>query len=132
MFVFSVASFVLSVVVWDSTEENSASLVLIAIGVSILLGWSFLPLHWRRLYSRSPYFEDEFRGTITDTSVSIETATGHAEVPWAKFVRVVVTDDMVLLYRSPVLFNVLAAEFFTSAQDWMKVKSIALESVKTS
>lgn len=111
----------------DGSEMSAYTLA--ACGVTILVLFALGPVRSARQYDRSPYMHESFRGTVSPASYVVESIVGSAAIPWSKFVKAAAGDDIVLLYRGPNIFNIMAKEFFVSADDWQRARSIALEMV---
>lgn len=124
----SAAAALIGITNWISGDVNVISVAILVCGVSsLLIHFGLRQFRWRRMYERTPYLRDKIYGTISRESYLAGSAVGSSDVPWSKFVKVLYDDDIVLLYRGPNLFHVMAQEFFASADDWRTARSIALE-----
>ena len=94
--------------------------------VPLMLAFSFF--HWRRIFTKSPYLRDAISGSVSDEKFVAQGPTGTTEIPWSRFVKMKDGGDFLLCYHSPVLFNILARQFFQSDQAWEEAKRIALRS----
>jgi hypothetical protein len=123
---------VLIAIGWLGTGSAPIAKRLTAVATSFLWVPFMLALfwwQWRRLYERSPYLKEPLWGSVTDEMLEVHGPTGDSKVPWDHFVKIRKSKDLCLLYRSPVLFNLLARQFFASAQDWSE--AVAIVQAKT-
>jgi YcxB-like protein len=95
---------------------------------------SFVPLlpviqrrQWKRLYNRTPYLLDPIRGEVSEWGLRAEGSMGKSEVPWPKFVKYEMDDGLILLYQGPNVFQLIAAEFFATRDDWIEARKIIVE-----
>ena len=119
-----------AVLIWAGARE----LPVWAKALTTIIACAFVPLmalfqrwHWQRLYTRTPYLLDPMSGDVSERGLRVESATGNSEVPWERFVKYKMRDDLILLYQGPNIFNVVAREFFASADDWAGAQRIISE-----
>jgi hypothetical protein len=108
-------------------EADLGSLTLIAAGVTMIVLLALRRFRTRRIYEKSPYMHEAFRGSISPSAYSVETSVGSGTVPWSKFIKVLADDEIVLLYRGPNMFNIMAKDFFNSDEEWQQARKLALE-----
>ena len=129
MALFGSAAVLLAIFQWYSGGPDIEVAAFGCGGIVLLTSLALRRFRFNRAYDKSPYLHETFTGTISHASYSAESAVGSAVLPWSKFVKVVTSDDMVLMYRGTNLFNIVAKEFFTSEADWQQAKAIALEMI---
>jgi hypothetical protein len=117
---------------WMADPARIGGMAVLATGVLGLISLALGPRRWSRIYDNTPYLTNEVRGIVSPASYTVETASGKSEIPWSQFVRVEASDEYVLLYRGPNVFNCFAKSFFKSDDDWQKARFIALEMAKGS
>ncbi len=70
------------------------------------------------------------QGMILPDRLHVETSEGQSDVAWSDFVDVAKSGDLPLLYRVPMIFQILAKEFVASAQEWQQARSFVVSHVK--
>ena len=79
---------------------------------------------WRRIHRESPYLQEPVNATLTDEGIEFLTATSSGVLPWSRFIKMKESDDLVLLYQAPNLFNIVPKEFFASPQQWADARAL--------
>ena len=128
--VISVALILLGVLTWGREDSNANTFIFIACGVTIPVAMLLRRMRAKWVYKKSPYLKKSYRGTISPEAYSIETDGGSARVPWTQFIKATSSDDVLLLYRGPHIFNIICRESFNSTEDWLKARSMALELIE--
>jgi hypothetical protein len=78
---------------------------------------------WHRLYRKTP-LADGIEGEVSERGLTVRSSTFSGELLWSAFRSARFGEDMVLLYQSPMAFNIVARPMFASEDDW--VKAVAL------
>jgi hypothetical protein len=122
-----------AIMIWGGAPE----LPLWAKALLTIIACAFVPLmallqrwQWQRLFKRTPYLSDPISGDVSERGLRVESTTGNSEVPWERFVKYKMQEGLILLYQGPNIFNVVAREFFASAEDWAKAQRIISERAK--
>ena len=129
------------ILIWSMillTEMVDFDLPLVIKAVIIVFGFLYLPLVWlmqryrlTRLYRTSPYLTEPLSGFITNDKLHLENKLGQCDLPWTVFIRYMENDDMVLLYQSPIIFQLLAKEFFVSQENWERAKREIITNIQS-
>ena len=119
-----------AIMMWAGASAIPISVKVLATAIAC----AFVPLmaflqrrQWQRLFTRTPYLADPIRGDVSEWGLRVESSMGKSEVPWERFVKYKMNDDLVLLYQGPNIFNLVAGEFFTTADDWAQARRIIVE-----
>src|SRR5437764_8424275 len=113
---------------WNGSGAAPLAKKIQAIGITLL--WppamlAFFYLQWSWVYSRSPYLKSAIRGTVSGEAVEVLATNGISKISWPLFVKMRESRNTLLLYQSPVIYNIIAREFFASEEEWATVKSVA-------
>lgn len=74
----------------------------------------------RRYYNKNvAYFQTPLTGEVDENRYFCRAPEGESNIPWGSFTHAKKGTGIVLLYRSPQIFNVLHKSFFSSEQDWI-------------
>ena len=79
-----------------------------------------------RVFKKSPYLTISFKGVINDERFYLESDLGHIDLPWSSFIKYKQTDDIILLYQGPTIFQVLAREFFADQEEWERARTLSI------
>jgi hypothetical protein len=94
---------------------------LIAVSISFLwpaLMYRWMRRQWLKVFDGSPYLRDAFVGTLSEEGLHFESQYGTWKVPWGMFTKVRRNAELVLLYQSPIMFQLLSRDLFVSQQSW--------------
>jgi len=109
--------------------------IIITLAIAIPLTGSILYVlqnyFWRRIYRRSPYLKERLSGAITEEAFSVKSSSGMSNLPWNHFVKTKIGKNIVLLYKSPVLVNILPREFFQTDDQWQEALAIIQKKIPT-
>jgi hypothetical protein len=83
--------------------------------VAMLMYWQ-----WRWLYRKSGYLSGSVEGELSERGVTLRFPNARSDLSWKLFEKAVHSSDVVLLYQSPISFNILSREFFDSESDWKR------------
>jgi YcxB-like protein len=85
---------------------------------------AFFYWQWLRVYKRSPYLREPLWGSVSEEGLEVHGANGDSKLPWNLFIKQRRSKNLILLYQSPVMFNILAREFFASEEAWQSAWSL--------
>ncbi len=97
------------------------------------LGILFMVLPWisaRRQFRTSKILGSPTTGSASEQALSISSKLGSAEIPWDSFYRSIVSKDIVMLYQSAYVFQVIPKEFFQAETDWTEFQNCVRSKVK--
>ncbi len=122
---------------WYGSDQMSIGTKLAAIGVSFLWPALMYPFmlgvswrRWSRVFRASPYLKFPMIGTLTDEGIEWQMDTSGGRVPWDRFIKRKEADGFVLLYQSPVMFTILARDFFDGDTAWQSALALVASRVK--
>ena len=127
--IVAIAAIVIGPLLWMKDPAKLGGFFVLAAGVLGLISLVLGPRRWGRMYDQTPYLTNEVRGIVSPTSYIVETGSSRNEIPWSQFIRAAATDELVLLYRGPNVFNCFAKSFFDTEDDWQRACH-SIESVK--
>lgn len=73
---------------------------------------------WKKVFKNTPAFQREFIGSIDDSNYAVSSSHGTSTLPWSEFTNATITNQLILLYQSPIQFQLLAPEMFGSPEEW--------------
>jgi hypothetical protein len=62
---------------------------------------------------------------LSDEQITVRFANANSEIRWGAFVKVRYSPDLMLLYQTPVSFNILSRDFFASEDEWQRAVALA-------
>jgi hypothetical protein len=114
-----------TIFVWLLDPQGPLTAPLVVLGT----GYVFLTALWwgriwqlRRIYRKTPFLTEPLQAAITETGIEFVTPTTSGTLPWSRFTKVQESADLALLFQGPVLFNIVAQEFFGSPREWQLAK----------
>jgi Na+/melibiose symporter-like transporter len=117
---------------WRDGQPSFSGILALMLGIWFLVFPVVQRLRTKRVYNKSPYLKSLLHGAVSRATFAVESDKGRSEIPWSDFIKVLANDDLVLLYRGPNLFNIMAATFFASNDDWQRARSLALDMIRPS
>lgn len=90
---------------------------LVPLAVLALLALT-IPLSLRRVLDSNKQLQAPLTGAVTDQGLRIATLYGSSQLPWDVFYKVTIGRDVVLLYQSVQVCNVLHRRFFAGDAEW--------------
>jgi hypothetical protein len=117
-FAFAIIVVLLVTVTKKSVDKWDLIGVPLGLGVALFFLYFLQVWKWRRIYRRSPYLQETISGSLSDQTFLAQTATAQTDTPWDSFIKAKIGRELVLLYRSPVLTNIVSKQFFLSDDDW--------------
>ena len=85
--------------------------------VAVVLRYLVVPRHVRRAYHQDADLQRPLFYSWDDQVVRGRNAVGHWERPWSDYVKFKEDEDLVLLYRSSVMFELFKKSWFESDAD---------------
>jgi hypothetical protein len=82
------------------------------------------------LYKKTSYFKDVFKVVISEQGISGDSAMGHSNLGWDRFIKQKEREDFLLLYYAPNLFIIVAKEFFATPEDWNNARQLIKRQMK--
>ncbi len=131
---FAIGAAVLMVFRIVTSGDFAANAIWLAAALLMVLalGWVFFqPYFLARKMWANPGTRRVLHGTITNRGIVYELREGHNEIPWGRFRRLRISEDLVTLIRDDGLLVVFPKRFFKKSSDWRKFRKL-LESVSTS
>jgi hypothetical protein len=124
-----------SIFIWTVLMPQSSffAKILATAASFIFVPLMFLIQRWQltQLYKKTPYFQESFRGVVSEQGIAGESSAGQVNLVWQKIIKHKKTDDLILLYQAPNLFNIVAKEFFATSEDWDNVRQLFFSQMKS-
>jgi hypothetical protein len=79
----------------------------------------------RQTFAAKRFINEPFSGEADGQGMRIQSAHGHADLPWALMQKVVLLPDIVVVYQSANLARILPREFFDDDASWEAFRSMA-------
>ena len=76
------------------------------------------------MFSKSPYLRSPITGQVSDSGFELQGSTGSARLAWDMIIKTKESDEMILLYQSPILMNMVCRDFFRSPADWDEARNL--------
>ncbi len=85
--------------------------------VFLLYQYLYRPFLLRRTFKKHQDLSAPFEMEISEQGLSVSNPKGSALIPWTNFVKWAEGQEMILLYRSYILFQMLPKRLFASESD---------------
>jgi len=124
VFVFAFVSELYSI----ATGQHGAQLsdivpIFIFLAIYPLYRYVILPNRIKKIYAQQKELHSPFEIEFTDTAMIFSNEFGNATRPWNHFTKWKENDELILLYHSDVIYNILPKRIFTDPQQIDAVKS---------
>jgi hypothetical protein len=86
-------------------------------------------MKWKSIYSGTPYFKYPISGELSSEGFSGSSQRGTANIPWSDITGFKSNKTVIIIYQGPLLFHVIARNFFSSSQDWESAKQIIVQAI---
>jgi hypothetical protein len=97
-------------------EDWNGPVPLFLLGCLWLFCYLWRPFYFRRLFRKDQRFREPIRVSVTNGEMSVITATSEGKYKKGIFVRALESDDLILLYHSPVMFSFIPKRQLTADQ----------------
>lgn len=126
--VIGLAAYFLVTTFTGQAEISPARILKVAIAIALLIYYIFRPLinpfvTANRLWNEG-HFNTPIHGNIRDDGIRYEISGDKVDLPWKRFSRLRVSDDLISLMTTDAIVTVLPRSFFTRDADWERVKTM--------
>ena len=97
-------------------EDWNGPVPFFLIGFLWLACFLWRPFYFKRLYRKDQRYREPIRVTVANGEMTVISATAEGKYKRGIFVRALETDDLILLYHSPVMFSFVPKSDLTPPQ----------------
>jgi Flp pilus assembly protein TadB len=90
---------------------------LVLLVLFLLFQYVYRPFMLARLFRKNSDLSDPFEMEFTNAGLAVRNSQGQAQVDWGEYVKWVEDRDLILLYRTHVMFQMLPKRLFASLDD---------------
>lgn len=109
-----------------ATQAGQIFPVAFALFLILILAYPFwAPLTAGYAYSQNKALQDLVVGTITETSIRLQTSEARSEIKWTLFNKLKESQEIVLLYQNSNSYLYFPRKFFASDADWQAFRELA-------
>jgi hypothetical protein len=116
------AIFLLAWLSWNANETSLAGAILGgAIGGLVgasLVRYVYVPWRARRIFDQQKSLHRAYSVSWDDSGLSLIDETGQSNIRWSDFIKYRGSHELVLLYQSDVMFNMLPKKAFSSDEQF--------------
>ena len=107
--------------------------------IPIAIGLIVFPIVWwttqsslKKAYKNSPTVHLPLSGNVSTGGFKVSNDQGTSEIKWADFTGFKSDSNTALLYRGPLVFNMLGSEMFASEGEWASALQLIKASIPNS
>ncbi|MGB8213639.1 MAG: YcxB family protein [Anaerolineales bacterium] len=90
---------------------------LVLLAVFLLFQYIYRPFMLARTFNRNKDLSEPFEMELSDEGVSTSNLRGNALIPWESFVKWAEGPEMILLYRTYIMFQMVPKRLFATESD---------------
>jgi hypothetical protein len=95
--------------------SNTAPLIVLLVVWSLAM-WVWVPLNWRRAYAKDRRLQHEFKASISEDGIQLQSVDFDATLKWAAYLRLLESDRIFLLYQTNRMFNLFPKTAFAPGE----------------
>lgn len=97
--------------------------LLILVAMFPLYRYVLLPMQTRKIFAQQKALHSPFEVEFNETEMTVSNEFGNSRIPWGNFARWKEDSELILLYHSDVMYNIIPKRFFSDSQQIEIVKS---------
>ena len=98
--------------------------LIIIIVIVPLYRYVFLPIFYKNIFTQVKSLNSPFEYEFTETEMLLSNEFGNSRIPWENYTKWKENSELIMLYQSDIVYNIIPKRFFSDPQQIEIIKSL--------